>query len=47
MQNVEIVERNITEFKKHNISKEMLLNVTNSIEDTYLKLKLNDLRSYV
>lgn len=47
MQNVEIVERNITEFKKHNISKEKLLSVTENIEDTYLKLKLNDLRLYV
>jgi len=43
MQNVEILNRTITEFKKHNISKEKLSDITRSIEDKYLKKKLEDL----
>lgn len=42
-QNVEIVERSITEFKKHNITKERLLEVIDKTDDKYLKAKLLDL----
>lgn len=43
LQNVEVVERSITEFKKHNITTEKLKNVTEKIEDKYLKAKLQDM----
>lgn len=43
LQNIEIVERAITEFKKHNISEEKLKQSVNKIEDRYLKTKLEDL----
>lgn len=43
LQNVEIIERGISEFKKHNITQEKLLNVTKSILDPYLKAKLEDM----
>ena len=45
-QNVDIVERSITEFKKHNITEEKLICVLEKVEDKYLKAKLLDL-SYV
>ena len=40
--NIEIVNNMFTEFKKHNISTEMLKNVT--LEDKYTTLKLNDIQ---
>lgn len=43
LQNVEVVERSITEFKKHNISDKKLLEIAESVEDKYLKAKLLDL----
>lgn len=42
LQNVEVAEKTITELKKHNISKDKLLNITENIEDKYLKAKLED-----
>ena len=45
-QNVDIVERSITEFKKHNITEEKLICILEKVEDKYLKAKLLDL-SYV
>ncbi len=44
-QNVEIIERSITEFKKHNITSQKLSDVTENIEDKYLKAKLEDLKN--
>lgn len=44
-QNVEIVERSITEFKKHNITEAKLEKVIEDTEDEYLKAKLSDLKS--
>ena len=44
-QNVEIIEKSITEFKKHNITKERLSEVTQNVEDKYLKAKLEDLEN--
>ena len=44
-QNVEIIERSITEFKKHNITSERLSDVTENVEDKYLKAKLEDLEN--
>lgn len=43
MQNIEIIERSITEFKKHNITKEKLQDITNKVDDKYLKAKLEDM----
>lgn len=43
MQNIEIIERSITEFKKHNITKEKLQDITNKVDDEYLKAKLEDM----
>ena len=43
MQNVQIVERSITEFKKHNITEERLLKTKEEVTDKYLKAKLSDL----
>ncbi len=45
LQNVEQVERSITEFKKHNITSKRLSDVANKVEDKYLKAKLEDLES--
>jgi len=45
LQNVEQVERSITEFKKHNITAKKLSDVANKVEDKYLKAKLEDLES--
>lgn len=43
LQNIETVSKSITELKKHNITVDRLLNVTNSVEDKYLKSKLEDI----
>lgn len=43
LQNTEIVGRSITEFKKHNITDEKLLEIAGNIEDKNLKSKLLDL----
>ena len=43
LQNVEVIERNITELKKHNISSDKLIDITNNIENEYLKAKLQDI----
>lgn len=42
MQNAEVAEKTITELKKHNISKDRLLSLTEKVEDKYLKAKLED-----
>ena len=42
MQNVDIIEKTLTEFKKHNITEEKLQNEIEKIEDKYLKAKLED-----
>lgn len=44
LQNVEVLERSITEFKKHNISCEKLKKVIEDTDDIYLKSKLEDMR---
>ena len=44
LQNVEILDRSMAEFKKHNISPERLIEGKNAISDKYLKAKLSDLR---
>lgn len=43
MQNVEIMERSITEFKKHGITDERLIKIEKEVEDKYLKAKLQDM----
>lgn len=43
MQNVEVVEKTITELKKHNVTEEKLEKAVNEIEDEYLKIKLEDI----
>lgn len=40
--NLELVLRTITEFKKHNISYEMLKSAVENLDDKYLKLKISD-----
>lgn len=47
LQNTELVKRSITEFKKHNITADKLLEVTESVQDKYLKMKLEDMRMYL
>ena len=42
MQNVETISKTLTEFKKHNITEEKLENAIKSIDDKYLKAKLQD-----
>lgn len=42
MQNVEIIGKTLTEFKKHNISTEKLDNAIENTQDKYLKAKLED-----
>jgi ATP-dependent helicase/nuclease subunit B len=42
-QNIDTVLTQITEFKKHNITPEIMENNINNIEDTYLKMKLEDM----
>lgn len=46
MQNVEIIGRMLTEFKKHNITEERLQEAVENTEDKYLKAKLEDV-SYI
>lgn len=43
LQNIEVIEKTITEFKKHNIAQEDLKNTLEHIEDKYLKAKLEDM----
>ena len=43
MQNVEVIEKLITEFKKHNVTLESLKKANEQIEDKYLKSKLEDI----
>lgn len=43
LQNVDILDRTITELKKHNVSKEKLLEVIDKTSDEYLKAKLSDI----
>ena len=42
MQNVEIIGKTLTEFKKHNITEEKLESAIENTEDKYLKAKLQD-----
>ena len=42
MQNVEIIEKTLTEFKKHNITEEKLKTAIENSDDKYLKAKLED-----
>ena len=42
MQNVEIIEKTLTEFKKHNITEEKLKTTIENLDDKYLKAKLED-----
>lgn len=42
-QNTEVVERSITELKKHNITDKKVLEIAQKLEDKYLKAKLLDL----
>lgn len=42
--NIELVNNSIKEFKKHNITVDKLDNVTGSVSDQYLKLKLEDMK---
>ena len=41
--NIEVISNSITELKKHNISLENLQEVTEKIDDVYLKTKLQDI----
>lgn len=43
--NLELVQRTITEFKKHNVDRENLAKVINNLNDKYLQLKLNDIKN--
>ena len=43
--NLELVQRTITEFKKHNVDKENLSKAINNLEDKYLQLKLRDIKN--
>lgn len=43
--NLELILRTITEFKKHNIKPENIENAINTIQDKYLELKLNDIKT--
>ena len=43
MENIDMILKQITEFKKHNITVEMLENQIEKTNDTYLKLKLKDM----
>ena len=45
MQNIEIIGKTLTEFKKHNISIEKLDSAIEKTEDDYLKAKLEDINS--
>lgn len=43
LQNVEVAERSITEFKKHNITENRLFEISKNIDDKYLRAKLEDM----
>lgn len=43
--NLELVQRTITEFKKHNVNRVNLAKVINNLNDKYLQLKLNDIKN--
>lgn len=43
--NLELVQRTITEFKKHNVDKERLSDTINNLNDKYLQLKLSDIKN--
>lgn len=45
MQNVEVIDKTITEFKKHNITETNLGKAIDNIEDEYLKIKLKDVEN--
>ncbi len=47
LQNTEIIEKSITEFKKHNVTEEKLKNATENVEDEYLKAKMEDIRTNI
>ncbi len=44
LQNVEVIERTITELKKHNVTEERLQETIKDTDDIYLKSKLEDMR---
>lgn len=44
LQNVEVIERTITELKKHNVTEERLQETIKATDDIYLKSKLEDMR---
>ncbi len=44
-ENVELVSRQITEFKKHGVNVLNLENITENVKDTYLKLKMQDMET--
>lgn len=43
MQNIEVIDKTLTEFKKHNISLDKLKGVIGNVEDKYLFAKLEDM----
>lgn len=45
MQNVEVIDKTITEFKKHNITETNLGKAIDNIDDEYLKIKLKDVEN--
>ena len=45
MQNVEVIDKTITEFKKHNITETNLGKAIDNLEDEYLKIKLKDVEN--
>ena len=45
MQNVEIIDKTIIEFKKHNITNEKLVETIAGLNDEYLKIKLADIQN--
>lgn len=42
-ENVEVINTQITEFKKHNVTVETLEKISQKVEDTYLKIKIQDM----
>lgn len=47
LQNVEVIENSIREFKMHNVTPQKLLDVTENMDDKYLQAKLLDIRCYI
>ena len=45
MQNVEVIDKTIIEFKKHNITNEKLVETIAGLNDEYLKIKLADIQN--